>query len=412
MKSSLGAIVGTLVVGCLAAGCVPPASGGTGSNNGGGGNGGTVTPTTAASTPPTSPSATNPGSPVIDAFSATTTAAASPLTTALRWTIHDPGGDALTCTLDLDGNGSVDVTISPCTSDSSRTRTFTAVGTNAVTLAVTDGGSTTASTIALNVAAPSADQYSVTLRFTGTMTGGQTAAFTTAAAKWASIIKTGQPDRTVSIGADYCTSGTAAYSGVVDDLLIDAQIVPIDGAGGILGQAGPCLVRASNGLPLYGIMQFDSADVTGLESSGQLANTIIHEMGHIVGIGTVWTNKSVLADAGTSNPTYTGPAAIGAWRELGGSGNVPVENGGGPGTADSHWRETTFRTELMTGYLNSSNQLSAMTAASLADLGYGVDIAGADAYSLPALRAASVQADGVHDHNHEDFITVLPIGSA
>lgn len=59
-------------------------------------------------------------------------------------------------------------------------------------------------------------------------------------------------------------------------------------------------------------MQFDSADVTGLESSGQLANTIVHEMGHILGIGTVWTNKAVLADAGTSNPTYTGPAAIGA----------------------------------------------------------------------------------------------------
>ena len=30
---------------------------------------------------------------------------------------------------------------------------------------------------------------------------------------------------------------------------------------------------------------------------------------------------------------------------------VPVENTGGPGTSDSHWRETVFRSEMMTDSL-------------------------------------------------------------
>lgn len=384
------------MVGSVVAGCVPAGPGG-------------ATPTTSPVTaaPTTAPAV--PGAPVISSFTASATSAPSPLTAALRWTISDPGNDVLTCSIDLDGNGSSDVTINPCTSESSRTRTFGAVGVRNVVLAVSDGSQTTTASLGLTVASPAADQYGVTLRMGGTMTGPQTAAFTSAAAKWEGIVKTGQPDRTVNIGANFCTSGTDPYNGVVDDLLIDAQIIAIDGPGGILGQAGPCLIRSSNGIPLYGIMQFDSADVAGLEASGQLSNTIVHEMGHILGIGTIWSNP-LLVNAGTSNPTFTGAAAIGAWRELGGAGNVPVENSGGAGTVDSHWRESIFKTELMTGYLNGTNQLSILSAASLADLGYGVDIGGSDAYSVPALRTAAVHADGLHDH--EDFVTILPKGSA
>jgi len=349
---------------------------------------------------------------VISAFNAGTASGSSPLTTNLNWTIAEPDGDPMTCRLDLDNNGSWDVTVGSCTSASSRTRTFTTVGTTTVALEVSDGTNTSTGSVQLVVGAASVDQYSVTLRLGGTMSGSQTSAFTSAAAKWSSIVKTGQPDRPLNIAADYCVTGAPAFNGTVDDLLIDAQIVSIDGPGGILGQAGPCLVRSSNGIPLYGIMQFDSADVANLESSGQFANTIIHEMGHILGIGTIWSSKGVLNGAGTGNPTFTGAAANGAWQELGGTGNVPVENSGGSGTVDSHWRETTFRTELMTGYLNSTNQLSFMTAASLADLGYGVDMSGADAYTLPSLRLGSVHADGELGHEHDHLLTITPKGSA
>ena len=58
---------------------------------------------------------------------------------------------------------------------------------------------------------------------------------------------------------------------------------------------------------------------------------------------------------------------------------------GGPGTADAHWRELVFDNELMTGFVNfGTNPLSGITVASLADVGYAVNLAGADPYSIPA----------------------------
>jgi hypothetical protein len=62
---------------------------------------------------------------------------------------------------------------------------------------------------------------------------------------------------------------------------------------------------------------------------------------------------------------------------------VPVENTGEVGTADSHWRETVLGSELMTGFIaQAGNPLSAVTVRSLADLGYVVNVAGADTYAL------------------------------
>ena len=72
---------------------------------------------------------------------------------------------------------------------------------------------------------------------------------------------------------------------------------------------------------------------------------------------------------------------------------VPVENTGGEGTRDSHWRESTFRSELMTGYINSRNPLSTVTVGALRDLGYTVSEARADAFSpAPATTGAGARA--------------------
>jgi hypothetical protein len=74
---------------------------------------------------------------------------------------------------------------------------------------------------------------------------------------------------------------------------------------------------------------------------------------------------------------------------------VPVENGGGPngggaGTVNSHWRDQVFDPELMTGFLSDGlNPLSAITVRSLQDLGYTVDVADADPFTLtPSIRIA------------------------
>ena len=181
---------------------------------------------------------------------------------------------------------------------------------------------------------------------------------------------------------------------LIDDLLIEAKGIAIDGSAGILGQAGPTNLRpasagASAFLPAKGIMQFDTADLADMEADGTLVDVITHEMGHVIGIGTIWEEKGVLAGAGTSNPTFTGARAKKAFGILKGKGPtpVPVENTGGEGTADSHWRESVFKNELMSGFIAAAgNPLSRVTAASLQDLGYAVNMSAAEAYSLPNLQ--------------------------
>jgi hypothetical protein len=83
---------------------------------------------------------------------------------------------------------------------------------------------------------------------------------------------------------------------------------------------------------------------------------------------------------------------------------VPVENTGGPGTRDSHWRESLFRNELMSGFIAApNNPLSKMTAASLKDLGYVVNMNAAEPYVLPNLQAiaeAGLVASIGEEHPH------------
>ena len=89
---------------------------------------------------------------------------------------------------------------------------------------------------------------------------------------------------------------------------------------------------------------------------------------------------------------YNAQHGVGAYGAFGGSGGAPVENCAtgvpsscGKGTWYGHWREATFRNELMTGYISASgNPMSTMTIGALRDLGYAVDASKADGYSLPS----------------------------
>lgn len=346
--------------------------------------------------------------PVIGAFAAASPVGSSPLTTAFQWSITDPNGPGgITCSLDLDGNSSFEVTVPGCTSSSVRSASYTAVGGTTATLRVSDGLNEVTATTTVTVTVPSADTFGITVRLNGTMTPSQQAAFTAAAARWAQVIRTGLSDVNLTIPADDCGTGAPAFSGTIDDVVIDATIAPIDGVGSILGQAGPCYTRVSNGLPLYGVMLFDSADVANLQTAGDFDAVILHEMGHVLGIGTVWGSN--LSGAGSADPRFTGITTIGAWQALGGVGSVPVENSGGSGTADSHWRESVFNGELMTGYIDhNNNPMSRVTVASLTDIGYGVDLGATDPYGLPGLRAG----DGDEGPGrHLDVRLVTPKGS-
>ena len=186
------------------------------------------------------------------------------------------------------------------------------------------------------------------------------------------------------------TNGTTA-----EDVLVIVNIDSIDGPGQVLGQAGPCAIRDGAGpaLTAVGVLTLDALDLAPMGSAA--FHVIAHEIGHVLGFGGLWDH--LIEDEGSLTPTFFGANGIREWHDLGGEGNVPVEGTGGAGTAGSHWRESVFGNELMTGFLGSGdNPLSRVTIGAFEDLGYEVDYATADPYSLPSnLLAIPGAGDGI-----------------
>ena len=223
-----------------------------------------------------------------------------------------------------------------------------------------------------------ATTFQITVRFPdNSLTATQKRVFEAAAARWSEIITGDLPD-------------VAITGRIIDDVEIVASAPFIDGAGGILGQAGPTAFRTTGSrLPYQGIMEFDSADVATMESNGTFNGVILHEMGHVLGIGSLWSDKSLVINRNTPDPLYIGVNGLREYRTLAATPSatgVPVEAGGGPGTALAHWRESVFRTELMTGYAERPGvamPISRLSVGALEDLGYLVNYAAADSYTLP-----------------------------
>jgi hypothetical protein len=214
-------------------------------------------------------------------------------------------------------------------------------------------------------------------------------------------------------------------------LTINVSIPTIDGVGGILGSAGPeTAVYYDNNpsgaptLALFytdsGSMQFDAADVNNMIANNTFFGVVLHEMAHVLGIGTLWTYNTDLAGAGTYNlytvgsGQYFGPNALAGWQnEFGQAGAtyVPVELGGSPGTADGHWNEVNggagatgfvsnltgldFSQELMTGWASNQFFLSTVTLGGLDDLGYVVDYSKAGLIPEPATAMLVAVASGL-----------------
>src|SRR6185369_4863536 len=106
----------------------------------------------------------------------------------------------------------------------------------------------------------------------------------------------------------------------VDGVVITANLTSIDGAGKILGSAGPCILRDVGLLPAQGYMEFDTADLAALEANGQLQQVILHEMGHVLGFGSIWSvnpgnglpSVMLLDRSDPNDPVFRGPASLSA----------------------------------------------------------------------------------------------------
>jgi hypothetical protein len=252
--------------------------------------------------------------------------------------------------------------------------------------------------------------YDIELVFINHGTPDQDAVFAAAATLWMQILPGDISDFDFSFSpadANSCVEGQPQLSGIIDDLRIYVSIEEIDGPGGTLASAGPCFVRGLGQYPIVGVMRFDSEDLDRLAMNAELLPVVMHEMGHVIGIGTLWgikellENPSLPSNAG-ADTYFTGPRTRDAFEEAGGGsvytlGNiVPVENNARQGSADAHWRESVLGRELMTPSFNSGqfNPLSAITIESLADLGYKVDISQAEPFGTVYMAPGQAESAG------------------
>ncbi|WP_170815628.1 leishmanolysin-related zinc metalloendopeptidase [Ruegeria sp. HKCCA6837] len=223
-------------------------------------------------------------------------------------------------------------------------------------------------------------QYNIEVQFVGDWPDHLKAVFIASADYLASLI------------AEDLEDAVDGNGNVYDDLVITADLDAIDGVGGVLGQAGPTGLRSDTGLPAVGEMTFDEADAQAYYDAGQFDDIVLHEMMHVMGVGTLWDYyglvTTVVDDNNTKRPNddtvtslYTGDAANSEFNVnyLAEDDFLLVETDGGTGTAGGHWDEETYYDELMTGYIgyladdgtyDDTSYLSDWSVASLEDLGY------------------------------------------
>ena len=221
--------------------------------------------------------------------------------------------------------------------------------------------------------------FDIELVFLDDFTENQKWVIQYAARRWMSIIREDLPDYEFTQGWSG-TCGDQSYRIPAGEQIDDLRIYVVNQPnefGSYWG--GPRVVRTTPHLPVLGCI-----------SVGGNLGVTLHEIGHVLGIGTFWNDRGFLQDP-NGDPHFNGPRAIAAFNDAGGrdyaDAKVPVEEGGRG--ALSHWRSSVFQGELMdwTYGLDGIGPLSAITVAALADLGYVVDVTQADPYTLPGAAA-------------------------
>lgn len=269
-------------------------------------------------------------------------------------------------------------------------------------------------------------KFNISLRFINEPTARQREVFESAVSRWEKIIVRDEPDFTgVAIPNYNNTQILLGPDEVLDDVIIEVVLEPIDGPGRVLGSAGPRFIRLPEETTITGFMRFDTADLESLEAANQFENVILHEMGHVLGIGTLWRRKGLLVTntfEQAIDPDYLGQRGNHFWKTHQGEGLLPIEGAffrpdGTPfvrsGTSYGHWDEDVLFNELMTGFLNGGidNPLSRITSGSMEDLGYGVAPRGEE-YKIPSrvgARTLTSDENGINIAERE--LLSEPIGA-
>jgi hypothetical protein len=204
------------------------------------------------------------------------------------------------------------------------------------------------------------------------------------AARWRSVIRSAPGGEFVRLTAGECRNAVGVAQFITGiRVLVKLDTLPPR----IAGQGGPCVIRAT-GLPLLGTVSLNILSY-GTLSDRKLDDLLQHEVGHVLGLGTIWGRGAfaplIDGDSAAPDPIFVGPNALAAFSRLGQSSRftrrtVPIQP-----NVRGHWRADAFLGELMAPTLiNAAQPTSAVTVAALRDLGWNVEPEAYDDFTLPA----------------------------
>ena len=250
--------------------------------------------------------------------------------------------------------------------------------------------------------APDPRSFDIDLVFVGPTSEETRSVALQMAERWTEVITGDLRDVPVPENVVPCLTVDHRFHATVDDLVVFVEVKPLDWGA---GAGGSCLTRDrytpyearrhhGSSLPFMGIVLLDTELVAGGREAwgGFFAQVILHEIGHALGLGSLWHDSGFLQDSGGTDPHFNGPLAIGAFDAAGGrkytaGAKVPVS------ADEGHWR---FGGELMSP--SGGFALSAITVQSLADLGHVVDVSRADPFRLSGLaKPVAGAAPDLHD---------------
>ena len=225
-----------------------------------------------------------------------------------------------------------------------------------------------------NILPDTESPFSIDLVFLDDLTEVEQELWRRVAKRWEAAIRSELPDYEFSeawFGECGGHSIEIPVGEQIDDLRIYVAMPDeiISGRQKVLGTASPYLLRSSS-FPIIGCVQM-------LKNLYEPWGIGLHEIGHVLGIGTIWRSSGMLRDL-NADTHFAGPQAIAAFNQADRTNyqgaKVPTEPDG------SHWR-TEVLNELMAN-ATGSDDLSAITLQALSDLGYSVDLSAADPFVI------------------------------